>query len=186
VTFTAQEAAPLPPRLSRRLPRRVVVGLAVLAVSLSAAAAVGVERYRAAHDSTQPTYSADDLAALAALKLPADFRRVPSSWGCVTDTQDACFNTSMSPVRAAQAVATAVGVRQYTTVFSDGVATIRPHYTVCTTVGSTPALAMVAARPSNAVKQGTWWVVPDGQTPHYRGTVVVVYLTGPGSCVQSP
>jgi hypothetical protein len=180
VTFVAQEA-PVPPRLSGQPSRRALAWIAVLVVLLGAGVVVGVVRFRTAHNDQGPTYSNADVGALAALELPG-LQRVRSTWGCLSDHQNACFTTSLSPVRAARAVATALGIRQYQTVFSDGVATIRPHYTVCGTIGSAPMMALVDARPVNAVKQGNNWVVPDGQTPQYSGSTVDVYLTGPGHC----
>jgi len=176
MTTAMAQAADVRSRLSIRA---VLAALAVVALAAGTVVAV-TDHYHPVNSSTESAYTAADLRALADLRMPAAFTSVTSTWSCVSNEQSICFNSSLSGLDAVHAVAASVGVKAYTTTLVRSPMSAR--YTMCTTIGTAPAAIVLTGRASNAVLQEGTWLVPPGQTPKFKGTVVDVFLTGPGNC----
>ncbi len=158
--------------------RRVgLIVLVLLVITATIAAGLG---YRASQTDYPPTYSSDQLQAMAALTLPSQFERVDSTWSCVSSEANACFTSSLTGLDAVEALVSTMGAKAYTTWPGRG--GNPAHYNFCTTVAAAPASVVVSALPTNAVEQGGSWVVPPGQEPTFDGSAVDVYLTGTGTC----
>ena len=176
MTTAMAEAADVRSRLSVRA---VLAALAVVALAAGTVVAV-TDHYHPVNSSTESAYTAADLRALADLRMPAAFTSVTSTWSCVSNEQSVCFNSSLNGLDAVHAVSASVGVKAYTTTLVSSPMSTR--YTMCTTIGSAPAAIVLTGRASNAVLQEGTWLVPPGQTPQFKGTVVDIFLTGPGNC----
>ena len=151
---------------SRLSIRAVLAALALVALAAGTVVAV-TDHYHAVNNSTGPAYTAADLRALAHLRMPATFTSVTSTWSFVSNEQSVCFDSSLSELDAVHAVAASVGVKAYTTTLVSSPMSSR--YTLCTTIGTAPAVVMVTGRASNAVLETGTWLVPAGRTPQFKG-----------------
>lgn len=160
--------------------RVFLAGLALVGLGVGTVVAVAHHDKPADVPVSQRAYTMTELRALANLKVPTTFQRVPSTWSCEGNEQSLCYTSSLSGPDAVQAMVASLGAKAYTTTLGSGA--WLPRYSMCISAGAVPAVVAIAARPDNAVLESGTWIVPPGQRPHFHGTVVNISLTGPGNC----
>lgn len=160
--------------------RVFLAGLALVGLGVGTAVAIAHRDKPADVAASQRAYTMTELRALANLKVPATFQRVPSTWSCESNEQSLCYTSSLSGPEAVQALVASLGAKAYTTTLGSGV--WLPRYSMCVSAGASPAAVAITALPDNAVLESGTWIIPPGQRPHFHGSVVNIFLSGPGNC----
>lgn len=115
-----------------------------------------------------------DVHAMDGLGWPAEFKHVEKTWGCDAGPGTLCFVTDLDGTSAARQLAATLGVDSVEVTMSGRWG---DRYSVCNEVGSTPVVASVYPRVSNAVLRNGALVVPPRVEPETQGLAVFASVT---------